>query len=150
MDNGVLPTNGGLFTRLSSKPEGEGAARYPEGNPRKRTTIPQSATIGKRTTIPQSATIGLAPQYHQPLLLSDLSDVKNQFAHTSKRAEEGYVTHLCHHYDTVVHELKLKQSLLLDTMATVTTQEEKVVHMDMLKKTDSNVKKLTYCKSALT
>ncbi len=46
LDNGVLPTNGGLFTRLSSKPEGEGAACYPEENPRKRTTIPQSATIG--------------------------------------------------------------------------------------------------------
>ena len=55
----------------------------------------------------------------------------------------------------VVQELKLKQSLLLDTMATVTTQatqEEKVVHMDMLKKTDSNVKKLAnkLCKRSWT
>ena len=71
--------------------------------------------------------------------LSDLSDVKDQFAYTSNKAEEGYVTHLGHHYNVVVQEQK---SLLLDTMATVETQATQKEHTDMLRKTDSNVTKL--------
>ncbi len=70
--------------------------------------------------------------------LSDLSDVKDQFAYTSNIAEEGFVTHLGHHYNVVVQEL---QSLLLDTMATVeetqATQKERKQHTDMLRKTNS-------------
>ncbi len=78
--------------------------------------------------------------------LSDLSDVRDRFSHTSKQAEEGYVSHLGHHYNVVVQELEQKQSLLLDTMATLTsqaTQQERKLHVDMLRKTDSNVSKLS-------
>ncbi len=72
--------------------------------------------------------------------------MKDQFAYTSNQAEEGYVTHLGHHYNVVVQELQQKKSLLLDTMATVetqATQKERKQHTDMLRKTDSNVTKLS-------
>ncbi len=45
MDNRALPTNGGLYVRPSHRPEGEGAARYPDGNPRINTTLQQSTTL---------------------------------------------------------------------------------------------------------
>ena len=41
MENGALPTNGGLYVRPSNRPEGEGAARYPEGNPQTNTILQQ-------------------------------------------------------------------------------------------------------------
>ncbi len=89
---------------------------------------------------------GLQVNVRCSAFLSDLSDVRDRFSHTSKQAEEGYVSHLDYHYNVVVQELEQKQSLLLDTMATLTsqaTQQERKLHADMLRKTDSNVSKLS-------
>ncbi len=40
-ENGTLSTNGRFYEKPRNRPEGEGAARYPEGNPRPNT---QSST----------------------------------------------------------------------------------------------------------
>ncbi len=42
-ENGTLSTNGRFYVKPRNRPEGERAARYPEGNPRPNTTLYQSA-----------------------------------------------------------------------------------------------------------
>ncbi len=41
-ENGTLSTNGRFYEKPHDRPEGEGAARYPEGNPRPNTTLYQA------------------------------------------------------------------------------------------------------------
>ncbi len=40
-ENGTLSTNGRFYEKPRDRPEGEGAARYPEGNSRPNTTLYQ-------------------------------------------------------------------------------------------------------------
>ncbi len=44
-ENGTLSTKGRFYVRPRNRPEGEGAARYPEGNPRSNTTLHQYVAI---------------------------------------------------------------------------------------------------------
>ncbi len=41
-ENGTLSTKGRFYEKPRNRPEGEGAARYPEGNPRPNTTLYQT------------------------------------------------------------------------------------------------------------
>ena len=41
-ENGTLSTNGRFYEKPHNRPEDEGAARYPEGNPRPNTTLYQA------------------------------------------------------------------------------------------------------------
>ncbi len=43
-ENGTLSTNGRFYEKPRDRPEGEGAVRYLEGNPRPNTTLYQSHT----------------------------------------------------------------------------------------------------------
>ncbi len=54
MENKALPTNGGIYVRPSNRPEGEGAALYPEGNPRTNTILQQAETNLVERTCPKN------------------------------------------------------------------------------------------------
>ena len=74
----------------------------------------------------------------------DFSNIQEEFTQISQRAEQGYISHLSSHYHKVVDQLTQKKSLLDNTMTTLqvsATHEEKTAHLDMLTKTDENVRK---------
>ena len=59
------------------------------------------------------------------------------------KAEGSYFSHLNNHYDAVVKQLNQNQTLLTNTMASLETQASPDTAQDMLKKTASNLLKLT-------
>ena len=90
---------------------------------------------------------GLRINVNCSAFLSDLTDVKQEFATTSKKAESGYVGHLQNHYHAVEQELKTRKTVLLDTMTGYlkkATPEEHKEHTDLRLRTDSNMKKLAH------
>ena len=85
---------------------------------------------------------GLTVNVHCSAFLSDLTNVQTQFKETTTNAEQGYLSHLNVHYNTVVNELKQKQSVIRSAMTSLEEQanaEEREAHKVILSKTDSNV-----------
>ena len=78
--------------------------------------------------------------------LADFTNISAQFDDTSKKAEAAYLSNLDAHYEKVVNQLAQKQTLLEETMTTLTghaSDQEKDSHQEMLEKTNNNVQKLS-------
>lgn len=78
-------------------------------------------------------------------LLPKLTNVEDRFKRTTHQAEKAYKDHLLDHYPnlklTLLNDQKRIQQAMDKTLSTLSDKDERQKHLDLMKKTEENVKK---------